>query len=153
MRTSAAVGLQAADRDKKANLTAWIQVAVVAGLVCALYIQIIADLAAEWWTEPAASYGMLIPPFALYIAYVRRTITFAIPARPDLAGLWLTSLGCVILLLGKLAGEFFLARGSFVIVLAGLTWTFWGFARFKTVSFPLLLLGTMVPLPGIVYNA
>jgi exosortase len=96
---------------------------------------------------------MLIPPIAIYIAYLRRKFTLALPAQPDLRGLSLLSLGCVVFLVGKLAGEFFLARISFVIVLAGLTWTFWGFARFKTLAFPFLLLCTMVPLPAIVYNA
>jgi len=66
--------------------------------------------------------------------------------------LWLIFLACLIFLSGKLAGEFFLARISIVLLLAGLAWTFWGLARFKTLFFPFVLLGTMVPLPAIVYN-
>jgi exosortase len=54
--------------------------------------------------------------------------------------------------LGKLAAEFFLMRISMVFVVAGLTWTFWGKERFKTLLFPFVLLLTMVPLPGLVYN-
>src|SRR5947207_2933681 len=127
MRTSAAVGLQASGSQQKTNAIAWVEFTVIAALVLALYAAIVVDLGSEWWTEPAASYGMLIPPFALYIAYLRRKITFAITARRELSGLWLTILGCAVLLIGRLAGEFFLARTSFVIVLAGLTWTFWGF--------------------------
>src|ERR1700730_5567424 len=96
---------------------------------------------------------MLVPPTALYIAYLRRHITFAIPAQRDLRGLWLASAGCLMFLTGKLAAEFFLARISVVVVLAGLTWTFWGFARLRTLAFPFVLLGTMVPLPALVYNA
>ncbi len=127
--------------------------ALTVGLVGALYAGVILDLASEWWNESASSYGMLVPPIALYIAYLRREITFAIPAQPDLRGLGLISLACLVFLVGKLAGEFFLARVSIVLLLAGLAWTFWGFARFKTLFFPLVLLGTMVPLPAIVYNA
>jgi exosortase len=56
-------------------------------------------------------------------------------------------------LLGKLGAEFFLPRISFVILLAGLVWTFWGYKRLRTLTFPLLLLATMVPLPVIFYNA
>lgn len=36
---------------------------------------------------------------------------------------------------------------SLVLLLAGLVWTFWGFARLRTLAFPFLLLATMVPLP------
>ena len=153
MGSAAAASLKAAYTGYKTDPIALTKIAVVAGFVVVLYAEIVLDLASEWWTVPAASYGMLIPPFALYVAYLRRQTTLALPARPDLRGLGLISLGCLVLLLGKLAGEFFLARISLVILLAGLAWTFWGLPRFKTLGFPLLLLGTMVPLPGIVYNA
>jgi exosortase len=133
-----------------AQAAAW---AAIAALVGFLFAAVLVDLAVEWWTESAASYGMLVPPIALYIAWLRRRVTLAIPARPDARGLALLFLGCAIFLLGKLAAEFFLARISMVIVLAGLTWTFWGLARFKTLLFPFVLLGTMVPLPALVYNA
>ncbi len=96
---------------------------------------------------------MLVPPMALYIVYLRRKITFSIPARPDLRGLWLVSLSCFVLLLGQMAAEFFLARISFVLLLAGLTWTFWGLPRVKTLTFPFILLATMVPLPALIYNS
>ena len=153
MGTTATASLETAPIPHKIDPAIWIAAAVITALAGALYAEIIPDLAAEWWTEPAASYGMLIPPIALYIAYLRRQITFALPARPELRGIGLTALGCVIFLLGKLAGEFFLARISFVLVVGGLIWTFWGLARLKTLAFPLVLLATMVPLPGIVYNA
>jgi len=123
------------------------------GLVAALYGATAVDLASEWWMVDSASYGMLIPPTALYIAYLRRDITFSVPAMSDLRGLWLLALGCFVFVFGKLAAEFFLMRISLVVVLAGLTWTFWGLGRLKTLAFPFVLLLTMVPLPTIVYNA
>ncbi len=133
-------------------LSAGIKIAVLSGLIAALYVAVISDLAFEWWTVDASSYGMLVPPIVLYIAYQQRHITFSIPARSDLRGLWLLSVACVLYLLGRLAAEFFLTRISFVVLLAGLAWTFWGLARFKTLIFSFVLLATMVPLPGIVYN-
>jgi exosortase len=138
--------------EQTASLVTWIRIAIIAGLVAALYIEIIPDLAAEWWNQPESSYGMLVPPIAIYIAYLRRRDTLAAPARPNAHGLWLVFLACVILMAGKLAAEFFLARISVVLMLAGLVWTFWGAARFRTLVFPFILLGTMVPLPAIVYN-
>ena len=131
----------------------WIAAVAILGLIAALYVTVIADLANDWWTDDSYSYGMLIPPTALYIAYLRRHITFSVPARQDLKGLWLVGMACLLFLVGGLAGEFFLSRISFVLLLAGLTWTLWGFDRLKTLAFPFVLLGTMVPLPVIVYNA
>jgi exosortase len=152
IETAVAVDPKNARREAYAGLLAWIKVAVIAGLVIALYAAIITDLASEWWTSDASSYGMLVPPIALYLAYRRREVTFAIPAQPDPRGLALLSLACFVLLLGKLSSEYFLARSSLVLVLGGIVWTFWGFRRFRTLFFPLVLLGTMVPLPILVFN-
>lgn len=125
-------------------------IAAVAG-VC--YWTVLADLASEWWNDSAASYGILIPPLTAWITWLRRREILSIPAAPDLRGLWLTALGCFLLVTGKLAAEFFLTRVSFVVVLAGVVWTWWGAARFRRLVFPFILLATMVPLPSLVYNA
>jgi exosortase len=140
------------DAQSRSDFTTYIQAVAVAGLVLWLYAPVLADLAVEWWTEDASSYGMLVPPIALYIVWLRRASVLAIRPFRDGRGIWLTALGCVIFLGGKLSAEFFLARISFVVLQAGLTWTFWGGARFKKLVFPFILLGTMVPLPAIVFN-
>jgi exosortase len=150
--STAATTVEHRGAERKVSLTGWLRMAPILLIGATLYMDVIADLASDWWNEPAFSYGMLVPPFTLYIAYMRRRITFAIPAMPELRGLWLVALACLVFLMGKLACEFFLVRTSFVLLLAGLTWTFWGFGRFRTLAFPFVLLATMVPLPGIVYN-
>jgi len=135
-----------------AELVAWTRFGVVTVLLFALYAEILTDLAREWWTRPEASYGMLVPPFALYLAYLRRAKTRLIPILPDVRGLGLVALACLTLLSGKLASEFFLCRISFTLMLAGLAWTFWGVRRLRSLAFSLSLLTTMVPIPGILYN-
>jgi exosortase len=140
-------------RVERLGAGTWIQTAAVVALTAALYVRVIPDLAVEWWTEEASSYGMLVPPMALYIAFQRRQITLSLPAKPDVRGLWLVGLACMVFLAGRLAAEFFLSRISFVLLLAGFAWTFWGVARFRTLLFPFLLLGTMVPLPAIVFTS
>jgi len=134
------------------NKSTCAKIGLVVGLLAALYGEIVPDLVDEWWTQPESSYGLLIPPIALYIAYLFRSRTFAVPAEPTTRGLWLLGSGCLIFLLGRLSAEFFLARISIVVVLAGLVWIFWGKRRLRTLSFPFVLLATMVPLPAIVYN-
>ena len=131
----------------------WFQVGVLVVLMAALYAQVLVDMGRDWWTEPSLSHGLLIPPLALYLAWMRRDLTLAEPARSDSRGLWLVGLACVLYILGKLGAEYFLPRMSFVILLTGIALTFWGFQRLRTLAFPLLLLATMVPLPVIFYNA
>ena len=153
MEIATSTKLETASPPRSTGIWDFIGMGAIVGLLGALYSQILPDLATEWWTQPEASYGLLIPPMALYIMYARRRTTFAYPARRDLRGLAVTCLGCLVLLSGELASEFYLARISIVFILAGLIWTFWGGPRLRTLAFPLVLLATMVPLPALVYNA
>lgn len=129
-----------------------LQALAVGTLVLVLYGPTLIDLANDWWTDPALSQGLLLPPLALWIAWVRRAQVHLHPAAPDNRGLLLVSLSCFLFLLGRLGAEFFLARISFVLLVAGMIWTFWGARRLRALVFPILLLATMVPLPVIVYN-
>jgi len=130
-----------------------LKIAVVAALTAVLFAAVLADMAHDWWTEPSLSQGMLLPPLAFYFAWIHRHRTFSYPSVPDYRGVLFTACACLMFLLGKLASEFFLMRFSFVVLLAGLVWTFWGAARLRTLAFPLLLLATMVPLPVMLYNS
>ena len=130
----------------------WAPALLIVALLLGLYGPILAGLADDWWSDPNASHGMLVPPLAGYIAWQRKHLTLAVPALPDLRGLLWIGAGCLVLLVGKLGAEFFLSRMSLVILLVGFVHTFWGVQRLKTLAFPLLLLSTMVPMPVIVYN-
>jgi len=138
--------------DKRDHLW-WIQIGAISVLTLALYATTLMDLANDWWTDPALSQGLVIPPFALYLAWLRAEMTLSVPVVPDNRGLFAIGGACFLFLLGKLGAEFFLARISFVLLLVGLIWTFWGVQRLRTLTFPLLLLETMIPLPAIVYNS
>jgi exosortase len=131
----------------------WLRIGVITTLLGLLYWEVLTDLAHDWWTEPNLSQGLLIPPLAAFLAWGTREKTFSLPARPDSRGLLVVALACVTYVLGKVGAEFFLPRISFVLLLAGLVWTFWGTARLRSLGFPFVLLATMVPLPTILYNA
>jgi exosortase len=133
-------------------LQRWLAPSVAAGLVAALYSGTVPGLVLDWWTRPDFSHGLLIPPLALYLAWLRREEVLAAPAAEDSRGLLVVLAACVAFLAGKAGAEFFLTRVSLVILLAGLLWTFWGLERLKRLGFPLVLLATMVPVPAIVFN-
>jgi exosortase len=134
------------------SVSTGIRVATAALLASVLYFDVAVDLVESWWNDPALSQGLLIPPLALFIAWIRRGITLAVPAEADNRGLALIALSSVLFLIGRLAAEFFLSRIAIVVLLAGFVWTFWGWRRLRTLSFPLLLLATMVPIPNLIYN-
>lgn len=127
--------------------------AIIAALVVAMYASPFAALVRDWWTDnQGASYGMLVPPLALYIAWGRRHRTFSVAPRQDARGFFLIVFSCIMFLVGRFGAEYFLTRVSMVLLLAGLSLTFWGWPRTRTLAFPFLLLLTMIPLPMLVYN-
>src|SRR4051794_38152887 len=103
------MGSVVADRPRELcrSETIWIAAGAITILVCALYANILADLAAEWWTQPEASYGMLIPPFAFFVAWLKRRGTLSIPIQPEPEGLIAIGCASLLLLTGSLASEFF----------------------------------------------
>lgn len=144
---------EACTQESGSRALPYAKVLLMGALVGALYHGVLRDLVRDWLNDPALSYGLLIPPAALYVAGTRRQATLSYPARPETRGLALLTLGCATLLFGKLAAELFLARLSFLMVAAGLLWTFWGATRLRTLALPLLLLATTIPLPAVVYNS
>jgi exosortase len=127
--------------------------AIIAGLIAAIFASPLANLVKDWWTDTeGASYGILVPPLALYIAWAHRRRTFSVAPRQDPRGLLAIFFSCTMFLAGKFGAEYFLTRLSLILVLAGLSWTFWGWPRTRTLAFPFLLLVTMIPLPMLVYN-
>lgn len=126
--------------------------AAIAGLLAVLYGRILPDMAVDWWTNEGNSHGLLIVPLVVYIVWRQRGSILAVPAAVDPRGLGLTLAACGTYVVGRVGAEFFLTRMSFVVLLAGLVWTFWGYERLRKLAFPVLLLATMVPLPTIVYN-
>lgn len=124
----------------------------IAALVVVLYGQVSIELFEDWWTQPNLSQGLLIVPLALYVAWLHRRRILDYPGLPDARGLSLIAFACLTYTVGIAAAEFFLSRMSLVLLLAGLIWTFWGSARTRALSFPLVLIASAIPLPAIVYN-
>lgn len=126
---------------------------IITALMFGLFASVLADMAHDWWIVPAWSEGILLPPLALYIAWARRAYVLNCSPTQDWRGLLLSATACLTFILGRLASEFFLTRIAFVILIAGLVWTFWGIGRLRRLTLPLLLLASMVPLPGVLYNS
>lgn len=130
----------------------WIPFSIVAVLLCLLYYRVAIKLVYDWYTIPDYSHGFLVPFFAAFLIWDKRKTLSAIPVRQTWSGIVLVIFSIAVLILGVYGVELFTARMSFVLLLTGLVWTFFGWAMVKALRFPLLVLVLAIPFPAIVFN-
>jgi exosortase len=133
-------------------LRSWLPYAILALLLVAVYYRIAAKLIYDWYTLPDYSHGFLVPLFSLYLLWDKRKVLRSTPIRQSWAGLSLVVFAIVVLILGVYGVDLFTSRVSFVILMAGLVWTFAGSAMLREVRFPLLVLLLAIPFPEIIFN-
>ena len=73
----------AAAPQRSRSYALWIKIGLFAILMWILFGAVLIDMARDWWNEPAWSQGMLLPPLALYVAWLNRGQTLALPVAPD----------------------------------------------------------------------
>lgn len=130
----------------------WLPYAIIAILLCVLYYRVAIKLVYDWYTIPDYSHGFLVPFFAAFLIWDKRKTFSSTPIKQSWAGIALVVFAIAVLILGVYGVELFTARMSFVILLAGLIWTFFGWAMLKALRFPLLVLILAIPFPAIVFN-
>jgi exosortase len=130
----------------------WIPYAIIAVLLCVLYYRVALKLVYDWYTIPDYSHGFLVPLFAAFLVWDQRKVLSSIPIKQTWAGIALVVVSIGVLILGVYGVELFTARMSFVMLLTGLIWTFFGWAMVRALAFPLLVLILAIPFPAIVFN-
>jgi exosortase len=130
----------------------WLPCAIVAVLLCVLYYRVAIKLVYDWYTIPDYSHGFLVPFFAAFLIWDKRKELSSTPIKQSWAGIALVIFSVAVLILGVYGVELFTARMSFVMLLTGLIWTFFGWAMLKALRFPLLVLILAIPFPAIVFN-
>jgi exosortase len=130
----------------------WTPFAVVVGLLIALYARVGIKLVVDWYNIADYSHGFLVPLFSLFLLWDKRKQIAATPVRPSWAGLSLVGLGLIVLIFGIYGVDLFTSRISFVILLSGLIWTFFGSAMLRQLQFPVLVLLLAIPFPAIIFN-
>jgi exosortase len=135
----------------------WAWPAVALGLpataLVALYWPVLANLAAQWWSDANYTHGFLVPLFSAFLIWRERVAVTAAAGRGSLFGLVALVGGLGTLLLGSIGSENFLMRSSLIMVLGGLILFHLGARVLRLVLFPLAFLFFMVPLPGVVFYA
>ena len=130
----------------------WAPFAIIVVLLCILYYHVAIKLVYDWYTIPDYSHGFLVPLFAAFLIWDKRNVLSAIPIRQTWSGIVLVVFSIAVLILGVYGVELFTARMSFVLLLTGLIWTFFGWAMVKELRFPLFVLILAIPFPAIVFN-
>jgi exosortase len=124
----------------------------VALLLAVIYHRVVVKLVYDWYTIPDYSHGFLVPFFAIFLLWDKRTILANTPIRPSWRGIPLVLMAIGILILGVYGVELFTARMSFVFLVAGIVWTLFGWPMLRELRFPLLVLVLAIPFPAIVFN-
>jgi exosortase len=130
----------------------WLPYAIIATLLIAIYYRIAGKLVYDWYTIPDYSHGFLVPLFAGYLIWDKREALSAIPARPTWRGVALIVFAIILLILGVYGVELFTSRMSFIFLMGGLVWTFFGGKMLRELRFPLLVLILAIPIPAIIFN-
>ncbi len=130
----------------------WLQVGMLFAAAGFLYYPVLTRLAADWWNDPESSHGPIVPAFSLFVIWHSQNRWASLPVRPSWSGLVIIMAALGILVTGVLGVEFFLARSSFVLLLAGFIVYFLGWNYFKEFFFPWAFLVLMIPIPSIIFN-
>jgi len=126
--------------------------ALLAALLAMIYFRIGEKLVTDWYEIADYSHGFLVPFFSAFILWDKRKALAETPYRPTWAGIPLILLGIITLIFGVYGAELFLSRFSFVLIIAGMIWTFFGWAVLREVRLPLAVLLLAIPFPEIIFN-
>ena len=127
---------------------------LVAVLVAMLYAyrDVGAALVAQWAADENYSHGFLVLPLAMYFAWKRRQSFAQLSLQPSLWGAVLIVGGLFLLVAGVAAAELFVARASFVCVIAGSVLFLFGHQHLRVLVFPIGFLFLMIPPPEVLFN-
>jgi exosortase len=123
------------------------------GLGLTIYGEPLNALFASVLQREGSSHGLFVPFIAGYITWLKLDKIKGIKSQLALVpGCMVAAVGFLIFYFCRNNTGFSMAALSFFLVAAGLVLLFFGREMFKEVSFPLLFLVAMIPLPTIVYS-
>lgn len=107
-----------------------------------------------WISNPTYTHSPLIPFIVIYFIWEKRSLLRDIGAIPSFKGglvaLFISSLIWIVSVGGR---SRFAIEFSFIILIISLVWINFGIKIMRVLSFPLLLLFMMIPLPEILYGS
>jgi exosortase len=132
------------------TLLSWKLLLLVA-LIAGVYYEVVWRLIRQWSDDPNFSHGFIVPLFSAFVVWTKRKELAEFIVRPSNWGLAVIVGSLVLVVLGSLGAELFVARVSLMFLLAGLIIFFLGWRYFRALLFPWLFLFLMVPIPAILF--
>jgi exosortase len=108
----------------------------------------LAELWTAWQTSEQYSHGFLVPPFAVFLLWLRREKLDTAALRPNLiGGLLILAVGLLLRLFGAYFHYVWLNTITLIPCIAGVCWLLGGLAAWRWAWPSILFLAFMVPLP------
>ena len=141
-----------ADGPNRAFTIALRSLAIVSGIAVFLYAHTLWALAIDWWKDPNYSHGFIMPLFAAFAIWRARQNLMNLEMQPSWWGYAICICAMAMYVVGELGAEFFSSRFSILVLIIGAVVLFLGWKHLRALSFPLVLLLMMIPIPAIVMN-
>ncbi len=121
-------------------------------LLAVLYLPVLINLTRQWLNDPNYRHCIIIPIVSAFIIWRKRNELRAVSGNGGTApGVILLAAAAALLVGGTAASELFTTRVSLPIFLIGASFFLLGRSFTTKISFPLLFLFMMVPLPYLIY--
>jgi len=137
---------------QKSQGISWPAVAWFGILLIAAYFPILSRLVLQWSTDDDVGHGFFVPVVSGYIVWQRRDELAALPRKTAWWGIALLAWAALQAYVAMLGAELFLQRTAFLISLVGMLLVMGGTTLVRKLTFPLVLLLFMIPIPGVIYN-
>lgn len=139
------------DRQDSRGTFSWKLLLLVA-LMAAVYYNVVWRLIEQWSDDPNFSHGFIVPLFSAFIVWTKRKELAALSVKPSAWGLAVIVGSLLLVVVGSLGAEIFVARVSLILLLAGVILFLLGWQYFRALLFPWLFLFLMVPIPAIIFS-
>ncbi len=126
--------------------------AVLAATVAAVFGPTLAILGRQWWEDPNYSHGLVVPFLCAFIIWRQKEELVSVPLKPTWWGALMVIFSPVLLLVGSLGAELFLARMAFWGTCVGLVLYFAGLPVLRKLAFPIGLFLLAIPIPALIFN-
>jgi len=106
----------------------------------------------QWYNDEDMSHGFFVPVIAAYIAWQNRDKLLESGLRPNNWGLVILVFAAIQVYVAGLAAELFTQRTAIIESIIGITLYLGGMPALRILSFPIVLLLFMVPIPSVIYT-
>ncbi len=131
----------------KQSTTIWLALVASATAAIGIFSEGLSYMVEMWSKKEEYSYGYLIPFIVLFLIWQKKATLERLPFRGSWSGVLVMLAGVLFFLVGSLSTLYVVIQYAFLLTLAGVVLAMMGWAGFRVILVPLLVLAFMIPLP------